>query len=534
MSESWARDVAAALPSATTAQSVEAVRDADVCVVHIDLVNRAGGLPSCPVIAVMPGASVTALLDLMDVSPNIVAAAFVDSAEAVAALARRVAVEPTGLAELLPGAEIHSRVVRDVADKTRSLAQIAQHASGMRVESIEQCVDEMLMNALYDAPVGERGEHLFVDVPVSRRVTMRTDRSVLVQYARADKRLVVLVRDAFGSLSRSTVVRHLQKAASIEHKLGGAGLGLFLMTTAASSVMFHVVAGVATTVICTFDHERPQLEQLGFVEHDAAGRAKTPAARVINLRRRRRVMASATIIALAAITMITWSRMRASRTGEIRVATTPGAIIELDGRRVGTAVTGTVVARDLVAGRVYRAVVRMQGYETKRAIVQVRAGDNAIALTLQPVAAVEIDSQPHDALVEVDGKARGTTPMELTTFAPDSTLTITLSHAGYRTATMHVHVPQRGRRRRVARTLEAMDDAVVVHFTSTPSGAAIVREGEPLAADRTYTPADVFVQAGQLQRFELVMPGYQRFVIEPFTPARGQRVEKSGALIPTQ
>ncbi len=528
--EKWAHGLVEALAPNAVVQQLESVRDAELCILHVDGIDLARGVPSCPVIAVMPGASLAAVVDLMDVSSNIVGAAFVDTVDRVVALARRVRAEPSELAELVPGAEIHSFEVSDFADKTRCLAQIAQLASGARIEPIEQCVDEMVMNALYDAPIDERGEHVFAGVSSRERVRMRTDRSVLVQYARADSRLVVLVRDAFGSLARSTVLRHLQKAARVEQKVGGAGLGLYLMTTVASELLFHVVPGIATTVICTIDFEQPQLVQLGFVEHDAAGRTKAAPARVIK-RRVGRIAAGAAIAvaAAAAVAVVAWPRSDATA-AQITFVTTPGAAIDIDGKRVGTAASGTLVARELVAGRGYRAVARLAGHETKRAVLQPRAGANDVAFELQRVATIEIDSQPRDALVEVDGKLLGTTPMELTTLTPNGMAAIAVSRPGYRTVVTQVRVPERGERQRIAPTLEPAPDLVAVQFTSTPPGAAIVSEGQQLAADRTYTPAEVFVQAGHLQRFTLVMPGYQPLVIEPFTAAPGARLEKGGPL----
>ena len=50
-------------------------------------------------------------------------------------------------------------------------------------ESIEQCVDEMLMNALYDAPVDEQGQHMFAEIPTKTRISLRTEQRVVVQYA---------------------------------------------------------------------------------------------------------------------------------------------------------------------------------------------------------------------------------------------------------------------------------------------------------------------------------------------------------------
>jgi hypothetical protein len=55
---------------------------------------------------------------------------------------------------------------------------MSDFASAMSVrrkyrEAIKQCADEMLMNALYDAPVDTDGKQLFADVPIKERIAMQ-------------------------------------------------------------------------------------------------------------------------------------------------------------------------------------------------------------------------------------------------------------------------------------------------------------------------------------------------------------------------
>src|SRR5262249_55940400 len=154
-----------------------------------------------------------------------------------------------------------TREVADYQDKARCLAAIAELAERMTVSShlrtsIEQCIDEMLMNALYDAPVGADGEPLFAGIPTRARIMQKTDRSVSVSYASDGKHLAVSVRDTFGSLGRHVVLRHLYKgihvADPVERKAGGAGLGLYLIARSATAVYFHVLPSIATEVVCMF------------------------------------------------------------------------------------------------------------------------------------------------------------------------------------------------------------------------------------------------------------------------------------------
>jgi hypothetical protein len=65
-----------------------------------------------------------------------------------------------------------------------------------------------------------------------------------------------------------------------------------------------------------------------------------------------------------------------------------------------------------------------------------------------------------------------------------------------------------------------------VRFVSNPPGAEVVNSGQAPSTsstssiDRTYTPADVFVEVNQVQRFTLTMARHVPLVIEPFVATR--------------
>ena len=95
-----------------------------------------------------------------------------------------------------------------------------------------------------------------------------------------------------------------------------------------------------------------------------------------------------------------------------------------------------------------------------------------------------------------------------------------------------MQVPPRGQRAQLLQPLERDENLVPVRLVSTPPGAEVLRDGAPSGADRLYTPAEVFVEAGKPQRFTLSMPQRRPLVIEPFVVERGQTVvEKGGPLV---
>ena len=113
-----------------------------------------------------------------------------------------------GVEKLMPwGVRVYSTLIGDYQEKSQAIITIGEFAQAMGVrrkyrEQVEQCMDEMLMNALYDAPVDDEGKPLFADVPVKERVLMRVDQKAIVQYACDGERFAVSVRDAFGTLEK--------------------------------------------------------------------------------------------------------------------------------------------------------------------------------------------------------------------------------------------------------------------------------------------------------------------------------------------
>jgi hypothetical protein len=503
-------------------------------------------LPRCPVIVVLPRTELAAAVEVMQGSARVTAVVSGDAIESgeLLQLATRLQGDHVpGVAKLMTtGTVVQATIVNDAADKETCLRSIAEFIDRMRVPAalrarIEQCLDEMLMNALYDAPVDAHGNHVFAGVPTRRRITMRTQHGARVEYAADGTRIAISVRDAFGSLARETLVRHLHKSLhreqAVDRKAGGAGLGLYLMASEASGLYFDVVPGVATEVACVFTLDHRDRRELAFVVHEAQGQTKSaPARRLLSARTRRiRIAGAVGVIAFAVGTVVAVRLLYRPTTAPVLITTTKGATIDVEGRRVGIARDGRLVIDGLEIGRTYRVIARLERYETGRALVTPAEGDNQVMLELQSVATVVLDTQPSDATVSIDGKRIGSTPIEIPWLSPGTHVEATFVRTGYASTTLRIEVPARGQVRRVMQALAPSDRVARIRFVSNPTGAAIVRDGELSRTNRTYTPAEIIVEAEQPQRFTLVMPNYQPLVIEPFTPARGSDVEKVGNLV---
>ena len=519
------------------------------------------------VIAILPRSNLAAVVDIMQASDRVAGMMVAEDFDTrnLSSMATRVlAGDIFGLEKMiLWGTQIHSFLVGDYQEKSLCISQISEFAELMGVrrkyrESIEQCIDEMLMNALYDAPVDEQGKQIFSEIPTKTRISLRVEQKVVVQYACDGTQFAVAVRDAFGTLERSTVLRYLHKCLhneqQIDRKAGGAGLGLYLMTNSSTSVYFNVLPGVATEAVCTFDLETPklQIETFGFFTEriDAAGRlASGPSRRLpagtghpVERRAPRGaapprglvlLLVGAILATLALVVVAAWPRlMGGPKKTEVTIHTVPkGATVELEGKNAGTATDGSLIVRDLEVGRAYPVVARLDGYVPQQAVVQPRAGGTDVTLVLDALApTVTLDSSPTGATVEIDGTAAGTTPLTLTTLVAGKTVSIVFHKNGYQDATAKLEVPGPGKETKLIQPLPVSADLARIKLSSEPPGAQVIQNGQLLAG--VTTPAEVLVEAGKPVKFTLTMSGKVPGVIEAFTPGRGaDGVIKSAKLV---
>jgi hypothetical protein len=150
-------------------------------------------------------------------------------------------------------------------------------------QAIAQVCEELLMNALYDAPVDDHGRQIFADIDPHRRTQLDSPRPVSIRYAATEDQFAVAVRDRFGRLAKSTILTYidkcLQSSDQIDRKTYGAGLGLYMVANATATYVVNVAKDVATEVICTFDRApRTPLRLVGVFVHPFGAEALLPVA----------------------------------------------------------------------------------------------------------------------------------------------------------------------------------------------------------------------------------------------------------------
>ena len=115
--------------------------------------------------------------------------------------------------------------------------------------------EELLMNAIYDAPTDASGRALYNHRDRSELLVLNPREHAVFRYACDGTFLAISVVDRFGALTRSTILDYLERCfqekigGSPEEGKGGGGNGLFQIIQSSSLTAFNVSPGVQTEVI---------------------------------------------------------------------------------------------------------------------------------------------------------------------------------------------------------------------------------------------------------------------------------------------
>jgi hypothetical protein len=122
------------------------------------------------------------------------------------------------------------------------------------VKTLVDVSEELVTNALYDAPV-DAG---YFEHHVSRTedVDLPSDRACEISYGIDATTVFVRVRDPFGALERNRLQEVLNRCNSgevaLDESRGGAGLGLWRVFSAASTIAITVVPKTMTEMLIEF------------------------------------------------------------------------------------------------------------------------------------------------------------------------------------------------------------------------------------------------------------------------------------------
>jgi hypothetical protein len=181
-------------------------------------------------------------------------------AMAIRRLIARTAI-PHGPSPYLMGATpVEERLIASTAEKEEALQAVL--ALGQRIglsdeklRRIEVSTDELLLNALFDAPRDAQGRPRFASMTKEERAAPQAfsaKEQVRLRFGSDARSLVISVHDKFGTLTRDAVVTHITRVLEAggprprpaeSSASGGAGLGLVLTFGAANQLVVHSVPG---------------------------------------------------------------------------------------------------------------------------------------------------------------------------------------------------------------------------------------------------------------------------------------------------
>ncbi len=196
-----------------------------------------------------------------------------DADEFIASATKALRGNIFGLNKYFPwGVTTFSMVVKSYADKNKAIDVLMQYANlaGVRGpvrERIQTVADELMMNALYHAPVDAEGKELYRERTLKELVQLSEVPAIEVHYGSSGRYFGLSVRDGGGSLTRARAMQYLLKARSstpeMEQKAGGAGLGLISVLRSVSKLIFNLEPGHSTEVVGLFDIELFAKGQIG-------------------------------------------------------------------------------------------------------------------------------------------------------------------------------------------------------------------------------------------------------------------------------
>jgi CheY-like chemotaxis protein len=158
---------------------------------------------------------------------------------------------------LLWGTQLHEHTLTVSSQRAQLVAQLADavraRGQSARVASMAQLVaDELLSNAVHNAPVDRAGAHFRRDLARDTEIVLDDRHAIRLRWGCDARYLAIEVTDYFGSLDRDTILRSLAKS-DVRESGGGAGMGLALSYRSCDHLVFNLSPGQRSEVIALID-----------------------------------------------------------------------------------------------------------------------------------------------------------------------------------------------------------------------------------------------------------------------------------------
>lgn len=156
--------------------------------------------------------------------------------------------------ELVRGSQ-RAELAGELAERVRARGQSA------RVASMAMLVtDELISNAVHNAPIDEHGVHYRRELPRDRELLLDSRHRVRLRWGCDARYLAIEVTDRFGSLEQGTILNALARS-DVRQAGSGAGMGLSLTYRSCDQLVFNLSPGRRTEVIALIDVRYPPSER---------------------------------------------------------------------------------------------------------------------------------------------------------------------------------------------------------------------------------------------------------------------------------
>ena len=126
------------------------------------------------------------------------------------------------------------------------------------ISAVAAVADELLMNAIYNAPIYENGVRPYARQSRTIPVELQPKETCFFSFASDGTQFILSVRDRFGSLTPEKIRSYLQRCFArgddqIEQKQGGAGMGFYFIVENLNKLVVNISPGRGTEFIGIID-----------------------------------------------------------------------------------------------------------------------------------------------------------------------------------------------------------------------------------------------------------------------------------------
>ncbi len=172
------------------------------------------------------------------------------------------------------GTEIFAEKVNNSTKREEHISNMNAYLKNMGVRSsfltnINIVAEEMLMNAIYDAPTDGSGKPLFNHLARTEVIKLEEAQQGTFRYGCDGVNVAISMTDPFGRLTKSTILKYVSSLyqdssqnLNDNQDKGGAGKGMYLIMRLADLVIFNVLPTTRTEVLAIFNLEKNKDQDL--------------------------------------------------------------------------------------------------------------------------------------------------------------------------------------------------------------------------------------------------------------------------------